>query len=54
MRVNTTKMVQMLEIIPAMVNVSKMKPIYPPMECPDRIIDVLIPSRIYANVVFAL
>ncbi len=52
--INTAKMVQMLEIIPAMVNVSNMKPIYPPMECPDRIIDVVISSRIYANVVFTL
>jgi len=52
--INTAKMVQILEIIPAMVNVSNMKPIYPPMECPDRIIDVVISSRIHANVVFAL
>jgi hypothetical protein len=47
-------MVQILEIIPAMVNVSNMKPIYPPMKCPDTIIDVVISSRIHANVVFAL
>lgn len=30
--INTAKMVQILEIIPAMVNVSNMNPIYPPME----------------------
>jgi len=52
--INTAKMVQILEIIPAMVNVSNMKPIYPPMEYPDLIYDELISSRIYANVVFAL
>jgi hypothetical protein len=52
--INTAKMVQILEIMPAIVNVSNMKPIYPPMECPDRIIDVVISCRIHANVVFAL
>ena len=52
--INTAKMVQILEIIPAMVNVSNMKPIYPPMDCPDLMYDELISSRIYANIVFTL
>ena len=47
-------MVQILEIIPAMVNVSNMKPIYPPLEYPVLIYDDLISSRIYANIVCTL
>jgi hypothetical protein len=47
-------MLQILELIPAIVNVSNIKPIYPPLEYPDMIIDALISSRIHASMVFAL